>query len=132
MTNPYIPLVASLTFLTLSSFTLPAATGFALKQDAHGIEITHDGKPFASLVIDQANKPYLWPVYGPTGKAMTRAYPMQDVAAEPKAQRDHPHHRGLLFGHESIGLADWSFAKKRRRPTSRERFLAVATRGMKK
>lgn len=116
MTNPYIPLVASLTFLTLSSFTLPAATGFALKQDAHGIEITHDGKPFASLVIDQANKPYLWPVYGPTGKAMTRAYPMQDVAAEPKAQRDHPHHRGLLFGHESIGLADWSFAKKKEAP----------------
>jgi hypothetical protein len=34
---------------------------------------------------------------------MTRAYPMQDVSNEAKEQRDHPHHRGITFGHESIG-----------------------------
>jgi len=38
-----------------------------------GFEVKVGGKPFASYVIDQANKPYLWPIYGPTGKQMTRA-----------------------------------------------------------
>ena len=75
-------------------------------------EVKVDGKPFASYVIDQANKPYLWPIYGPTGKQMTRAYPMQEVPYENKEQRDHPHHRGLTFGCESIGHAPWSFPEK--------------------
>lgn len=64
-----------------------------------GVEVKVDGKPFATYVIDQGNKPYLWPVYGPTGKAMTRAYPMEQIAGE---QHDHPHHRGIFFGHEGI------------------------------
>ncbi|MCC6884473.1 MAG: PmoA family protein [Verrucomicrobiales bacterium] len=81
-----------------------------LTQDSPGtVNITVAGKPFATYVIDQANKPYLWPVYGPTGKAMTRAFPMAEVAGE---QKDHPHHRGITFGHESSGGADWRFPAK--------------------
>jgi hypothetical protein len=76
--------------------------GFALRQDHHGVTIEVAGRPFAAYVIDEANKPYLWPIFGPTGKAMTRAYPMQELPEEPHAQRDHPHHRGITFGHESI------------------------------
>jgi hypothetical protein len=74
-----------------------------------GVAVKVDGKPFASYVIDQANKPYLWPIHGPTGKQMTRAYPMQEVPYENKEQRDHPHHRGITFGCESIGHAPWKF-----------------------
>jgi len=90
---------------------LPAASateprGFALREDAHGITVDVDGGPFASYVIDEANKPYLWPVIGPTGAPMTRAYPMRDLPEEPSAQRDHPHHRGITFGHESLAGAD--------------------------
>jgi len=66
---------------------------------AGGVKVTVQGKPFADYVIDEGNKPYLWPIYGPTGKAMTRAYPMEQVEGE---QKDHPHHRGLFFGHEHI------------------------------
>jgi len=80
--------------------------GLALRQDRHGLTIEAAGRPFAAYVIDEANKPYLWPIYGPTGKAMTRAYPMQDLPEEPHAQRDHPHHRGITFGHESISDAN--------------------------
>ncbi len=71
-----------------------------------GAAVEVDGKPFATYVVDQTNKPYLWPIYGPTGKPMTRAYPMQDLPEEPAAQRDHPHHRGLTFGLESAGDSD--------------------------
>lgn len=77
-----------------------------------GVDIKVDGKPFATYVIDQANKPYLWPIYGPTGKQMTRSFPMQEVAGENKVQRDHPHHRGLTFGCESIGHSPWKFPEK--------------------
>src|SRR2546423_1344968 len=72
-----------------------------------GVDVTLNGKPFATYAVDQANKPYLWPIYGPTGKPMTRAFPMQQVGGE---QRDHPHHRGITFGHEHInaGVDTWT------------------------
>jgi hypothetical protein len=71
-----------------------------------GVDVKVDGKPFATYVIDQGNKPFLWPIYGPTCKAMTRAYPMEQVAGE---QKDHIHQRGLTFGHEDIdsGTDTW-------------------------
>ncbi len=74
------------------------------KTPGGGFEVKADGKPFASYVVNEANKPYLWPVYGPTGKSMTRAYPMQQVEGE---QHDHPHHRGMTYGHESTGFPGW-------------------------
>lgn len=86
-----------------------AGEGFKIDRDEHGLAITVDGKPFTNYVIDQANKPYLWPIHGPNGKSITRAYPMADVAGE---QKDHPHHRGITFGHESTGGGTWKFPEK--------------------
>lgn len=85
----------------LASASLVAADGgFALtRTPSGGVEVKIDGKPFATYVIDQGNKPFLWPIYGPTGKRMTRAFPMENVPGE---QRDHIHQRGLTFGHEDI------------------------------
>ena len=104
-------------FGTVSPVLATEPHGLALRQDRHGIRVEVDGGPFAAYVIDQANKPYLWPVIGPTGKAMTRAYPMQELPDEPAAQRDHPHHRGITFAHEHMaGSNSWhdraTFAKE--------------------
>ena len=85
-----------------------------------GVSVSVDGKPFAEYVIDQANKPYLWPVHGPTGRQMTRAYPMREVPEETPQQRDHPHHRGITFGSESIGLVPWPTEVTRDSPTGDE------------
>ena len=79
---------------------------FALLQDDKGLTINFDGQLFARYDLQTANKPYLWPIIGPTGKAMTRAFPMEQSLSEEKNQRDHPHHRGILFGHENIGRID--------------------------
>ena len=101
---------ASLTFF-LAIFVAFASTlvgaDFAIeKTKGEGLRILHKGKPFAEYVVDQANKPYLYPVHGPTGAVMTRNYPMKLVEGE---RHDHPHHRGINFGHEGIGGADsWS------------------------
>ena len=82
---------------------------FAIVKTDAGLRIRVDGQRFADYTINAVNKPYLWPIIGPTGKPMTRAYPMEQVPDEAKEQQDHPHHRGLLFGHESAGLGDWKF-----------------------
>ena len=69
---------ASLTFF-LAIFVAFASTlagaDFAIeKTKGEGLRVLHKGKPFAEYVVDQANKPYLYPVHGPTGVAMTRNY----------------------------------------------------------
>jgi hypothetical protein len=93
------------TLAVLASTALAADPALTLeKTPSGGFEVKVDGKPFASYVVNEANKPYLWPIYGPTGKAMTRAYPMQQIEGE---QHDHPHHRGITYGHESAGFPGW-------------------------
>jgi hypothetical protein len=96
---------AVFSLLTATAGVLHAAdTAFTIDHTpSGGVEVKVGGKPFATYVVDQANKPYLWPVHGPTGKAMTRAYPMQKAEGE---QNDHPHHRSITFGHEGAGGCD--------------------------
>ncbi|HSU66195.1 MAG TPA: PmoA family protein [Tepidisphaeraceae bacterium] len=96
--------LTALIVLISASSLLAADAGFTLtRTPSGGVEVKVDGKPFATYVIDQGNKPFLWPIYGPTGKPMTRAYPMEQVEGE---QHDHIHQRGLTFGHEGINDTD--------------------------
>lgn len=96
------PLVLTATLAWIAA--VAAAAEFTIDRTPTGGAIIRvDGAVFAEYVVDQANKPYLWPIHGPTGAEMTRGYPMRMVEGE---KRDHPHQRGLWFGHESIGGAD--------------------------
>lgn len=106
-----LPVLSASALFVSSVLTLPAAEVPVTleKTPSGGALIQAGGRPFATYVVDQGNKPYLWPVYGPSGKAMTRAYPMAEVDGE---QKDHPHHRGITFGHESIGGDSWRFPEK--------------------
>jgi hypothetical protein len=100
----------SLLFLTaFSHFSLSQAAQFTLEKTPSGGAIVKlDGTFLTELVVDQANKTYLWPIIGTSGVTMTRAYPMKTVEGE---QHDHPHHRGLNFGHENIaGYDTWAEA----------------------
>lgn len=87
--------------------SVASAAQLTVEQTATGGAIVKvDGQVFAEYIVDQANKPYLAPVFGPTGKQMTRNYPMKTVEGE---QHDHPHHRGICFGHEGInGIQSWA------------------------
>lgn len=93
----------ALAFVFAAAVSAHAGT-FTLEKTATGGAIVKlDGKFFTEYVVDQANKTYLWPIIGPDGTDMTRSYPMKTVEGE---QHDHPHHRGLCFGHENIGGYD--------------------------
>ncbi|MCA9245587.1 MAG: PmoA family protein [Planctomycetales bacterium] len=96
-------LIALLSVLALASPLAAADHRFAIDETEHGAKISVDGEPFAEYVVDQANKTYLFPVYGPSGTLMARQYPMKTVEGE---QHDHPHHRGICFGHENINGSD--------------------------
>ena len=72
--------------------------------------VTVDGEPFTEYrpggkADGGGHLPYLYPVYGPGGQALTRHWPMAEAEGE---ERDHPHHRSLWFAHGAVGLADGS------------------------
>ncbi len=73
-------------------------------QAIHGIAVLSDGKLFADYVIGNAPKPVVWPIIGPTGKEMTRAYSMKFVVGE---KTDHPHQRSFWFTHGDVNGVDF-------------------------
>ena len=125
LSNPTMKPACALAIVIFSLQTAATAADPAFtieKTPSGGAIIKHNGKLFAEYVVDQANKPYLAPVIGPTGKQMTRNYPMKKVEGE---QHDHPHHRGINFGHESIsGFDSWAetatFEEMKANPEDRE------------
>lgn len=71
-----------------------------------GVVVRLDERPIAEYIVDRANKPFLWRIIGPTGKPMTRSFPMAHVPGETD---DHVHQRGLTFGHQSVnGFDTWA------------------------
>jgi hypothetical protein len=89
---------------------VPPAPSFGVEMIPKGrrIEVRIDGKLVTEYIPDDGPKPYFFPLIGPTGAAMTRAFPMKNVEGE---KRDHPHQRSLWFTHGSVNRVDfWSEA----------------------
>jgi len=85
-------MIRLLTLCALASLAchpaLIARAEIAVEKTADGVIVTADGKPFATYLTKSGSKPIVWPVYGPTGKRMTRNWPMEkDVPGE--TDRDH-------------------------------------------
>jgi hypothetical protein len=97
--SAFVALISLIVLLSQAS----ADTGFTIEEVPSGLIIKHNGELVTNYVIDQANKPYMWPLIGPNRKPMTRAYPMQDIEGE---RQDHPHHRSIWFGHQNMGGFD--------------------------
>jgi hypothetical protein len=82
------------------------ASGVVLADDGPNVAVSVGGKPLTEYVINDGPRPFFFPVIGPGGDLMTRAYPMKDVEGE---KRDHPHHRSLWFTHGNVNGVDfWS------------------------
>jgi hypothetical protein len=65
-----------------------------------------NGQPFTEYVYQGASHTYFYPLLGPGGAKMTRAYPMEVVEGE---DQDHPHHRSVWFAHGNVNGVDyWS------------------------
>lgn len=71
-----------------------------------------DGKPFTEFHIggEDYAKPFLHPLISADGAVITRYWPMDKT--HPGESTDHPHHRGLWFGHGDVnGLNFWANEK---------------------
>ncbi len=100
-----IPRFSSLPAIVCSAlaFTSVASAEVTLKQEADKVSVMFDGQLFTEYHFTGARRPYLYPVIGPTGAGMTRNWPLKEgVAGE---ETDHPHHKGVWFGHRSVGGA---------------------------
>jgi hypothetical protein len=88
-----------------------SAQELALKQTDTGYEIQIGDKLFAGYITDLNGTPIVYPIVGPTGKNMTRDYPMKRGYEGVKA--DHPHHRSLWFTHGDVNKLDfWATRSK--------------------
>lgn len=87
-------------------FTLPAAAQtLEIVRVDEGVEVRADGQLFTRYLIKSGAKPILWPVLGPTGKEMTRAWPMRENTEE---KQDHIHQRSFWFTHGDVnGVSFW-------------------------
>ncbi len=83
-----------------------SAAEFTLDKGDDGVTVLLDGKLFTRYVTKSGAKPILWPVIGPTGQAVTRAYPMRE--GDPTEREDHHHHRSFWFTHGDVnGVSFW-------------------------
>jgi len=73
------------------------------------VRVEINGARFADYNYRDVARPYLYPIFGPTGMPMTRDWPM---AKNPDDTQDHVHHKGLWYAHGDInGLNFWSEQK---------------------
>jgi hypothetical protein len=105
-----ILLAAAVSLLSLSTVF---AAELTVEDTPGGVAVKIDGQPFAEYLTKSGSKSIVWPIYGPTGKLMTRSWPMDDKVAAEK-DRDHIHQRSLWFTHGDVnGIDFWSEGKGR-------------------
>lgn len=78
--------------------------GVKVTKTSDAVDIHVGGKLLTRYVFAGAPKPYCYPIVGPTGRGITRNYPMKQLADE---SRDHVHHRSLWFTHGNVNGIDF-------------------------
>lgn len=100
----------ALAVLLLAAAPLTAAE-FTIEKQDDGLTVKLDGQLVTRYVTKSGAKPILFPLVSPTGKELTRGWPMRD-ALEFEA-KDHPHHRSLWLTHGNVNGVDfWSESGK--------------------
>ena len=82
-----------------------ASAEVTVERSEKGAVVKIDGKPFAEYLTRSGHQPAVWPIIGPTGKAMTRSYPVGPTLAG--EMTDHPHHHSLWFTHGDVNGKDF-------------------------
>lgn len=94
----------------ISASGLLRAADFTVTKDDSGVVVKIDGQLFTHYLVKSGAKPILWPVVGPTGKEMTRAWPMREGNQDEKT--DHVHQRSFWFTHGNVnGVSFWDEMK---------------------
>jgi hypothetical protein len=111
----------------LTTSLLAADPKITAEKSDSGVDVKIDGKPFATYVFKSGAKPIVWPIIGPTGEEMTRAWPMKDGVEGEK--KDHIHHRSFWFTHGNINGVDFWAETAKVQGTIEHQELTQATSG---
>jgi Methane oxygenase PmoA len=82
----------------------PALADVTVTETPGRVRVEINGRLFTEYRHGDAPHVYYWPVIGPGGAKMTRAYPMEKVEGE---DTDHIHHRSLWFSHGLVNGVDF-------------------------
>ncbi len=98
-------LAAVAIFLSLTPGWLTGAQ-FTLEKNDDGVTVKCDGQFMTRYLQKSGAKPVLWPIVGPSGKEMTRGYPLREATGDEK--KDHIHQRSFWFDHGDVnGVSFW-------------------------
>lgn len=89
---------------------------FSITEEEDGVTVLVDGELFTRYLVKSGPRPVLWPLIGPTGKEMTRAYSVEKGRSH--EEQDHIHHRSVWVGYEGLNKNDFwhEFEADRTRP----------------
>jgi len=77
----------------------------AFTRASHHVDVVIGGRPFTTFEFPAAvYKPWLAPIRSAAGVVVTREWPMLASATDTD---DHPHHRGIFFGHIAVNGFDF-------------------------
>ncbi len=108
---PYFSTLARVMFpcallLVGSWHQVSGAAEIRLEPKEDRVTVSIDNELFTEYIFVGYEKPILYPVIGPDGIGMTRNWPMKDGV--PDEIHDHPHHKGIWFGHMEVnGESFW-------------------------
>jgi hypothetical protein len=102
----------------------PSVSGLSFREKGRNLQVNLDERLLTEYRVDTGNKPYFFPLIGPTGESYTREYPLTIRADE---DHDHPHQRSCWFTYGKLnGIDFWSEGKRFGTVKEQERALAVA------
>ena len=98
--------------------------GLSFEAQGRNLKVSLDQRLLTEYRVDAGNKPFFFPLVGPTGESYTREYPLSIRADE---DHDHPHQRSCWFTFGNVnGIDFWSEGKRFGTVKENERTLVVA------
>ena len=87
-----------------------SASGLSFETHGRNLKVKLDQQLLTEYHLGVGNKPFFFPLIGPTGESYTRTYPMSIL---PDEDHDHPHQRSCWFTYGNVNGVDfWSEGKR--------------------
>jgi len=101
----------------------PAAGGVKVTQGDKKVTVEINGKLFTEYRFQEPQRPFFYPVLGPTGEPVMRHWPVEET--DPNDATDHVHQKSLWFTHGAVNGVDfWSDNKGK---IVHDKFLEVSS-----
>ncbi len=110
------------TILLVSAYTnCLAALDVTVERSEQGAVVRIDGELFAEYRTHPIHQPAIWPIIGPSGKPMTRSYPVGPLLET--ELEDHPHHHSLWVTHQDVNGHDFWAPRDEEKPKNERKII---------